>query len=90
LYTNPTERPSPLILTNNIFKGPAHLVYYITLNLNISASTGKMSKTYLVALEPSMWGIRMPNFSTLASLVWEEYEVTNGCVVSHPIPIQNF
>jgi len=29
---------SPLILINNIFKGQAHLVYYITLNLNISAS----------------------------------------------------
>jgi len=28
----------PLILTNNIFKGPAHLVYWKTLNFNISAS----------------------------------------------------
>jgi len=29
--------PHPFILINNVFKGPANLVYYVTLNLNISA-----------------------------------------------------
>jgi len=36
---NPPEQPLPhvILMINNIFKGPTHLVYYITLNLNISA-----------------------------------------------------
>jgi len=34
-------------------------------------------KIWLVTLEPSMWVICMPNFSPLASLVWEEEVVTD-------------
>jgi len=40
-----------------------------------------------------MWRICMPNFGPLASLVWEEEEVTNGHVmlsILKQIPIQNF
>jgi len=36
--TNPPEQPSPLSWLSTFFKGPAHLVYFITLNLDISAS----------------------------------------------------
>jgi len=33
-----------LFLINSIFKGPAHLVYYITWNLIISASSQKSDR----------------------------------------------
>jgi len=36
--SNPPEQPFPLSWLTIFFKGSAHLVYYITLNLNISAS----------------------------------------------------
>jgi len=37
-----------------------------------------------------MWGLCMPNFRPLASLVCEENEVTVTRKMSRPIPIQNF
>jgi len=49
----------------------AHQVYYKTF-------LSKISKIWLVTLGPSMWGLCMPNFSPLASMVWEEEEVTDG------------
>jgi len=52
----------------------AHQVYFKTLNLIFSASKQKIR---LVTLEPSMWGLCMPNFSPLTSMVWEEVEVTD-------------
>jgi len=38
---NPPRLPLPpslILITNNIFKGLAHLVFYVTFNFNISAS----------------------------------------------------
>jgi len=51
---------------------------------------------YQKSFEPFIWGICMPNFSPLASMVWEENEVTvgrtnTGChAIFRPFPIQNF
>jgi len=48
-------------------------VYCETLNLIFSASKQNI-KIWLVTLELSMWGLCIPNFSPLASTVWEEEE----------------
>jgi len=47
------------------------------LSLNISASR-KISKIWLVTLEPPMWKVCMPMFSSLALMAWEENEVTDA------------
>jgi len=45
----------------------------------VSQLLGKISKIWLVTLEPYMRGLCMSNFSPLASMVWEEQEeVTDG------------
>jgi len=84
--TNLPKRPYPPYPDyNNILKGPAHLVYFITLNLSISASR-QNNKIWSVTLEPSTWGLFMPNFRPLVSLVREENEVTDA-LVRHAQPL---
>jgi len=83
---NPPEQPFPPPYPDkqHFLKGPAHLVYYITLNLNISASRQNIKNLI------GNFGAIHVGIMPLASLVWEENEVTDARVMSSPILLQNF
>jgi len=77
------DKPSQATLpahpdSQHFLRGPVHIVYYITLNLNISASRQNIKNLInrFVAI--------------LAPLEWEENEVTNSHLMSLQIPMQNF
>jgi len=90
---NPPEQPFPFMLINNVFKGPAHLVYYyITLNLNISAARQNIKK-----LDDNFWAIHvrtmLANFQassfTGVEGEWGVRRTHTGCyTIFGPIPIQ--
>jgi len=50
----------------------------------------KISKILSVTFEPPMWGLCKPILRPLASLEWEENEVTDARMMPRPIPIQYF
>jgi len=45
----------------------------------MSQLLSKISKIFSVILGASMWGLCVPNFRPLASLIWEENELTDAC-----------
>jgi len=81
--------PSPLLLINNIFKGQAHLVYFIALYLKILASWQNI-KNLIGSFEAFHVGIMHAKFQASSFTGVIHNDVTDTCVTLVQIPIQNF